>query len=557
MAPETIGRYEIGEQVGAGGFATVYRAHDPVLERDVALKVLHPHLAIDPDLRQRFVREGRALARVRHPNIVVVYDAGESDGRVYLAMEFVPGLSLAQMAQGQPLPPDLVLNVLRQVAPALDAVHEAGLVHRDVKPANILIEQPGWRRAVLLDLGIARSMDSGTLTGSGVLIGTPGFLSPEQVDGEIPAGPAVDIYQLGATAYALLAGRPPFEGDTAQVLYSVVHRAPPDLRSVQPGVPPHFAAAIDRALSKDPKRRFARASEMVAAIESVPVAATAAWPGAGEPTVTNIRPLTAAGWDGATAVRNGQPGGTPRGDTRRPVWLVPAAIAGALLLGGAGYAAYAATRDDGTPATQLVRSVTALPSASSTAAPPNSTATATPSPTRTPTPSPAPTPSRTPIATPAVNGPSGQLKLPTEAAGQIPIPNGVTVAERAVISLINRNGSVLGQAVRAVDDTGLKNVFTGEALQQYTRYVAELKAKNQYEIADLVQISLTDLRFEGTDTARAKTVEVWTTSRFQRPSNRKVSGQKITYTEEYVLVRSGPLWLIKENDFQVVNRSDD
>src|SRR6185503_9923782 len=112
----------------------------------------------------------------------------------------------------------------------------------------------------LLDLGIARAMDSGTLTGSGILIGTPGFRSPEQVDGEIPAGPATDIYQLGATAYALRAGRAPFEGDTAQVLYSVVHRAPPDLRAAQPSVPPHFAAAIDRALAKDPASRFARAS---------------------------------------------------------------------------------------------------------------------------------------------------------------------------------------------------------------------------------------------------------------------------------------------------------
>jgi hypothetical protein len=152
---------------------------------------------------------------------------------------------------------------------------------------------------------------------------------------------------------------------------------------------------------------------------------------------------------------------------------------------------------------------------------------------------------------------SGQLKLPTEAAAQIPIPDGVTVAERAVITLLNRNGAALTQAVRNADESPLKNVYTGEALLRYTRYVEDLRSKNQYEVAELVLISLTELKFEGTDTVRAKTLELWTTSRHQRPSNRKVSGQKTIYTEEYVLVRSGNQWLIKENDFEVVTRSDD
>jgi serine/threonine protein kinase len=159
------------------------------------------------------------------------------------------------LAQGRPLPLDLVLGVVQQVAPALDAIHAAGLVHRDIKPANIMVEQPAWRRAVLLDLGIARAMDSATLTTSGMLIGTPGYLAPEQVDGTMPAGPATDVYQLGATVYALLTGHPPFAGDTAQLLYAIAHRAPPSIRADRPDVAGLVATAIDRALAKDPAPR--------------------------------------------------------------------------------------------------------------------------------------------------------------------------------------------------------------------------------------------------------------------------------------------------------------
>lgn len=265
MAVETIGRYRVIGEVGAGGFATVYRAHDPVLDRELAIKLLHPHLARDPQLRMRFVREGRALARIRHPNIVQVHDAGETDGTAYLAMEFIEGASLATIAARQPLTLGDITSIVRQVAGALDALHAGGLVHRDVKPANILVEQHG--RTVLLDLGVAHSSDATAATTSGLIVGTPGFLAPEQVEPRVPVSPATDVYQLAATVHTLLAGRPPFEGDTVQVLYAVVHREPPDMSRLRPDLPPHVIGALAAGMAKDPALRPRRATDFAAILE--------------------------------------------------------------------------------------------------------------------------------------------------------------------------------------------------------------------------------------------------------------------------------------------------
>src|SRR4029079_4354375 len=222
-----FGRYELVGSLGQGGFATVHRAHDPVLDRDVAIKVLHNYLSGDPQIAERFVREGRALARIRHPNLVQVYDAGEIDGQPFLAMEFVDGQQLGARSEGRQLPLDEAASVISQIAGAIDAVHASGLIHRDIKPANIIVEASG--RAVLLDLGIAREMEGTSVTATGLVVGTPGFPAPEQAASSLFVGPRTDVYELGATAYTLLAAKPPYEGDTAQVLYSVAHKPPPDL----------------------------------------------------------------------------------------------------------------------------------------------------------------------------------------------------------------------------------------------------------------------------------------------------------------------------------------
>ena len=282
-----VGRYELRERLGGGGFATVYRAFDPVLDREVALKVLHPHLARDAKVRERFVQEGRALARVRHANVVQIFDAGEADGTAYLAMELVEGAALSViLAERGRLPLATVVAIVDQAAEALAALHARNLIHRDVKPANIIVER-GSSRAVLLDLGLARSLDSLGLTAPGWLVGTPSSLAPEQLESDGQVTPQTDVYQLGTTAYTLLAGRPPFEGDEQRVLRAIVRAAPPDLGELRPDLPPGVVAVVAEAMAKNPARRPAGTREFAAQLRAAaqvgPAAPTVSMPVAREP----------------------------------------------------------------------------------------------------------------------------------------------------------------------------------------------------------------------------------------------------------------------------------
>lgn len=287
---ERIGRYELREPLGSGGFATVYRAYDPVLDREVALKVVHTHLGADPKVRERFVREGRALARVRHPSVVQVHDAGEARGAAYIAMDLIEGRPLdILLRDGGPLPLARVLGIADQIAAGLAAVHARNVIHRDVKPANIIYDA-STREAVLGDLGLARSLDVSTITTSDAIMGTPGYLAPEQVDPDGEITTSTDVYQLGATIFALLAGRAPFAGKPAQVLYAVMHAPAPDLHALNPTVPHGVASVVARALAKDPASRPADAlrlaHELRAAAEQAPVSV----PGAAIPEPLNVVP---------------------------------------------------------------------------------------------------------------------------------------------------------------------------------------------------------------------------------------------------------------------------
>jgi serine/threonine protein kinase len=337
MTPASIGRYQVFARLGQGGFATVYRAYDPRLDREVAVKVLHPSLAGNPRMRGRFLQEARALARVRHPHLVRLFDAGEADGMVYLTMEFLSGRSLDALAQDGPLRPEDAVRMLAQVAGALDALHAAGLVHRDVKPANIMITDDG--RAVLVDLGVARSLDAGGVTTSSTILGTPGFLAPEQVSGGAPAGPRTDVYQLAATAYTLLAGRPPFEGSPAEALYAIAHRSAPDLGAVRPDLPAAMVTAIAGAMAKNPDRRPASAGALAAILEAAIIPPTMLLPqatpdrGAVSVTAHSSQPAGARAPAGERVMVVGE-GPAPRRARRGRAWVAAVAAAALLLFGG-------------------------------------------------------------------------------------------------------------------------------------------------------------------------------------------------------------------------------
>src|SRR5262249_6038460 len=222
--PEHIDRYEILKLVGTGGMGLVYKASDSKLNRVVALKVPRSdRVDRDPHWKRRFLREARSAAGIHHPNVCAIYDVGEADGVPFVVMSFVEGLSLAEwLEQEHPYrDPVHAARLVSQVAHGLKAVHDHGLVHRDLKPGNILIEEDG--RAILTDFGLTRpNVDCERLTGEGYLLGTPMFMAPEQVAGQSDRiGPWTDLYSLGVIFYRLLTGRLPFQGDAVSVLWKI------------------------------------------------------------------------------------------------------------------------------------------------------------------------------------------------------------------------------------------------------------------------------------------------------------------------------------------------
>jgi len=258
MVGEVIaGRYELEEAVDHGGMSSVYRGHDRLLERTVALKVLHAHFGDDEEYVERFRREARAVAQLSHPNIVTVIDRGSSDGHQFIVFEFVDGENLKQLLDRTgPLSVDRVLELGIQIADALAFAHAHDLVHRDVKPQNVLLDGAG--DAKVTDFGIARSLDvERGVTQTGTVLGTSNYLSPEQAAGE-QVTPATDIYSLGVVLYELLTGEVPFRGDNLVVVaMKHVTEQPPGLLAQRADIPQRLARAVERALEKDPARRFA------------------------------------------------------------------------------------------------------------------------------------------------------------------------------------------------------------------------------------------------------------------------------------------------------------
>ena len=256
LAPLLAGQYSPERELGRGGMGVVYLARETRLERPVAIKVLPPHLGALPGVRERFLREARTAAQLSHPNIVPIYRAEEVGGYAYFTMGYIDGQTLAERVRDRgPLPPQEVVGILRESAWALAYAHARGVVHRDIKAANIMVER-ATGRAVVTDFGIARDQSASSLTQQGEVVGTVHYMSPEQANGQ-PLDGRSDLYSLGVAGFYALSGRLPFEGDNATaVLVAVASRQAPSLATVSSTVPRPLVEVIDRCLAREPEARF-------------------------------------------------------------------------------------------------------------------------------------------------------------------------------------------------------------------------------------------------------------------------------------------------------------
>ncbi|OGA24303.1 MAG: hypothetical protein A3H34_05145 [Betaproteobacteria bacterium RIFCSPLOWO2_02_FULL_67_19] len=285
MEGKRFGRYLIVGELGRGAMGAVYRAIDPLIEREVAIKTLLPHLPEDEmvAVRERFLREARSAGRLNHPNIVTIFDVGEQDGLAYIAMELLEGRTLQQMlTESRRLPVATAADIAAQVADALDHALGFGIVHRDVKPANIMVSASG--RAKLADFGVAH-LPSASMTHTGAALGSPKYMAPEQVIGQ-PVDPRADIFSLGAVLYEMLTGRTPFEREGESTVFALMNRivAEPHapVTQLDPSLPPAFDRILARALAKSPADRYQRAGEMARDLRGyrdAPVRETAPAPG--------------------------------------------------------------------------------------------------------------------------------------------------------------------------------------------------------------------------------------------------------------------------------------
>jgi serine/threonine protein kinase len=258
------GRYRLGAWLGRGGMGEVRAGIDLRLDRDVAVKLLRADLAHQLDLRQRFEREARAAARISHPNVVAVFDTGEHAGVPFIVMERLPGTTLATDIADGPLTPPEACTVVLEVLSALEAAHQLGVVHRDIKPGNILRARDGHVKVA--DFGIAKIAEDTDAQTTGVLLGTAAYLAPERLAGE-PATAASDLYSVGVVLFETLAGRVPFEAETPLALMAAISSGSPlTMSAVRPEVPHAVVSVIERAMMRDPARRFDSAAAMAAAL---------------------------------------------------------------------------------------------------------------------------------------------------------------------------------------------------------------------------------------------------------------------------------------------------
>jgi len=264
MNLKSLGRYRIVGELGRGAMGTVYRAVDPLIEREVAIKALRADLPEDVrgGVRERFLREAKAAGRLGHPNIVIIYDVGEQGDVAYIAMELLEGKSLQELLREGRMPIDTIVDLAAQIAEGLEHAHRAAIVHRDVKPANVMVSPAG--RAKLTDFGVAY-VPSSTMTQTGTALGSPKYMSPEQVVGQ-PVDPRSDVFALGVVLYEMLVGRTPFENPSDTTIFALMHRIARDahrpVTQIDARLPAAFDRILARALAKNPAERYQRAGEM-------------------------------------------------------------------------------------------------------------------------------------------------------------------------------------------------------------------------------------------------------------------------------------------------------
>jgi eukaryotic-like serine/threonine-protein kinase len=255
-----IGKYRIIELVGEGAMGVVYRAHDSVLDRNVAIKVMNESIARQDDLRKRFLHEAQAAASLQHPNVVCIYDLGESDGHLFIAMEFIQGVDLEHLIEmSEPLSLQAKLDIVIDVLTGLAFAHKRGIVHRDIKPANIRVAEDG--RAKIMDFGVAH-LASSSMTSTGSILGTPTYMAPEQIT-EGKTSPATDIFAVGGVLFQILTMMKPFEAPTLQNLFfKIITEDPRNVSELMPGLPPALDRIVRKAMAKEPADRYASALEM-------------------------------------------------------------------------------------------------------------------------------------------------------------------------------------------------------------------------------------------------------------------------------------------------------